>query len=45
MEYKRLDVGTHVAIWVSTQWQIEFDFEKSEDFYYIGCETNTVGRA
>ena len=44
MEYKRLDVGRHVAMWVSAQWQIEFDFEKSEDFH-IGCETYTVGRA
>ena len=41
MQYKRLDVGRHVAMWVNTQWRIEFDFEKSEDFH-IGCETNTL---
>ena len=28
-------------MWVSTQWWIEIDLEKSEDFH-IGCETNTL---
>ena len=30
--------GSSCAMWMSTQWRIEFDFEKSEDFYYIAVK-------